>query len=118
MPSYKVMVDDNFHYMDENERWELGVFATAEEALEACRRLVDRSLLEGYKDGATADELFENYKSFGDDPFILTLEDAPKVSFSAWTYARTRASELTAADPEGLRRRQTISDGKPEPRSS
>jgi hypothetical protein len=109
------MVDDNFHYMDESERWELGVFSTAEEALEACRRLVDRSLLESYKDGATADELFDDYKSFGDDPFIIALEDAPRVSFSAWTYARQRASELTTADPKGLQQRQTILGGKPNP---
>ena len=33
---YKVMVDDNFHYMEEDERYQLGTFATAEEALAAC----------------------------------------------------------------------------------
>jgi hypothetical protein len=46
MSPYKVMVDDNFHYMAEDERWEYGTFATAEEALDACRRLVDEALLE------------------------------------------------------------------------
>jgi hypothetical protein len=107
------MVDDNFHYMDESERWELGVFASAEEALEACRRLVDRSLADGYKAGATAAELFAHYKSFGDDPFIVALDDAPKPSFSAWTYAQARAVELTAPDPEGSRRRQAILDAVP-----
>jgi hypothetical protein len=25
-PRYKVMVDDNFHYQDEDERWEYGVY--------------------------------------------------------------------------------------------
>ena len=29
---YRVLVDDNFHYQDENERWEAGAFVTAEEA--------------------------------------------------------------------------------------
>jgi hypothetical protein len=55
MSPYKVMVDDNFHYMAEDERWEYGTFATAEEALDACRRLVDEALLEEYRDGATAE---------------------------------------------------------------
>jgi hypothetical protein len=32
MSPYKVMVDDNFHYMAEDERWEYGTFASAEEA--------------------------------------------------------------------------------------
>jgi len=113
MPSYKVMVDDNFHYMDENERWEFGVFASAESALEVCRRLVDRSLVDGYKAGATAAELFDHYKSFGDDPFIVALDDAPRLKFSAWTYAQERAVELTAPDPEGARRRQAILDATP-----
>jgi hypothetical protein len=113
MPSYKVMVDDNFHYMDESERWELGVFASAEAALEACRRLVDRSLVDGYKAGATAAELFDHYKSFGDDPFIVALDDAPKPSFSAWTYAQARALELAVPDPEGSRQRQAILDAGP-----
>jgi hypothetical protein len=45
MSPYKVMVDDNFHYMEEDERWEYGTFATAEEALDACRRLVDEAMI-------------------------------------------------------------------------
>jgi hypothetical protein len=107
------MVDDNFHYMDESERWELGVFASAEAALAACRRLVDRSLVESYKAGATASELFEHYKSFGDDPFIVALDDAPRLKFSAWTYAQERAAELSAPDPDGSRLRQAILDATP-----
>ena len=46
MSQYKVMVDDNFHYMDEDERWEYGTFPTVEEALAACRKVVDASLAE------------------------------------------------------------------------
>jgi hypothetical protein len=92
MASYKVMVDDNFHYMDEDERWELGSFATSAEALAACRKLVDESLVEEYRDGATAEQLFDRYTSFGDEPFVVALDGAPKVDFSARTYARERAA--------------------------
>ncbi len=79
MSPYKVMVDDNFHYMEEDERWEYGTFASAEEALDACRRLVDEALMAEYRDGATAEQLFVRYTSFGDDPFIVALDDAEKV---------------------------------------
>jgi hypothetical protein len=41
---YRVMVDDNFHYMDEDERFEHGSFPTAEEAIAACKRIVDEIL--------------------------------------------------------------------------
>jgi hypothetical protein len=41
MSLYKVMVDDNFHYREEDERWEFGTFAAAEAAIAACRKLVD-----------------------------------------------------------------------------
>jgi hypothetical protein len=108
MALYKVMVDDNFHYMDEDERWELGSFASADEALAACRELVDESLVEEYRDGATAEQLFDRYASFGDEPFVVALDGAPKLDFSARTYAERRVRELTAPGPEGLRRREAV----------
>jgi hypothetical protein len=96
MPSYTVMVDDNFHYMDEDERWQHGIFATAEEAVAACRQLVERSLLEQFKPGMTAAQLYEQYAFFGEDPFVLALEGAERVDFSARDYARERAEALCA----------------------
>src|ERR1700730_17788675 len=83
MSPYKVLIDDNAHFQDESERAEHGTFATAEAALEACRRLVDESLLAEYKDGETAGKLCERFTSFGDDPFIVALDGAAKVEFSA-----------------------------------
>lgn len=91
MPSYTVMVDDNFHYMDPDERWQCGTFTSLEEALAMCRQLVDRSLQEFYKPGMTAAELHEQYSFFGDDPFIVGLEGSDeRVPFSARDYARQR----------------------------
>jgi hypothetical protein len=40
------MVDDNFHYMDDEDRYELGIFSTIEEAIAACKRIVDADLTE------------------------------------------------------------------------
>ena len=94
---YKVLVDDNFHYMDESERHEHGNFATLEEAMRACASIVEQSLEESYQPGMTAGELLERYVSFGDDPFIVAPPGAVEgVPFSARDYAHRRAEEICA----------------------
>ncbi len=97
MPRYQVMVDDNFHYQDPEERREQGVYATLEEAIAACREIVDRSLAEEHRPGASAEALLDRYASFGDDPFIVVLDglDA-RAAFSAWRYAEERARAICA----------------------
>lgn len=92
---FVVKVDDNFHYMDEDERWTLGVFSTLELAIEACKRVVDQSLQECFEPGISAERLLAQYKSFGDDPFIVGGDDS--VKFSAWDYAAQRCQRM--ADP-------------------
>jgi hypothetical protein len=59
MPRYKVMVDDNFHYQEEDVRREHGVYETLEEARAICRTLVDGSLKEEYRPGISAEKLYE-----------------------------------------------------------
>lgn len=90
---YLVLVDDNYHYMDPDERWTLGHYATLAEAITACKQLVEECLGEYYQPGMTADELYSQYTSFGDDPFILG--SSQRVPFSAWDYARQRSAEMT-----------------------
>ncbi len=91
---YRVLVDDNFHYQDESERYELGTFATLDEAIAACRRIVDEDLAAQLKPGMTAEELYRHYTMFDRDPFIVVPGGEPAVPFSAWDYARKRCSEL------------------------
>jgi hypothetical protein len=89
MLRYRVLVDDNYHYMDPGERYELGTYDSAEDALAVCRQLVDLSLNEGYQPGMTAEALFGYYKNFGDDPFIVVLGGSDEsAKFSAWSYAQ------------------------------
>jgi hypothetical protein len=98
MSQYKVMVDDNFHYMEEDERWEYGTFATAAAAFAACRKVVDESLIAEFRPGITATQLYDRYTSFGDEPFIIAPPGATEdVSFSARDYARSRIEALCAA---------------------
>ena len=69
---YEVYVDDNFHYMDESERYKLGEFETCEEAVAACKKIVDEFLEQGYTKGVSFKELYEGYIGFGEDPFIVS----------------------------------------------
>ncbi len=101
---FTIFVDDNFHFMDESERYELGVYATLEEALEVSKKIVDDFLLDALKPGMTSENLYASYQSFGDDPFIIA--DPPLgtgILFSAWDYAKLRCVELCrpAQDREG-----------------
>ena len=92
--TYKVFVDDNFHYMDEDERYLGGTFETYDEALLYCKRIVEAFLEDAYKAAMTSEELFKLYRSFGEDPFIRADPGAFDPPFSAWEYARQRCEEI------------------------
>jgi hypothetical protein len=98
MPAYKVLIDDNFHYMDESERIEHGVFATAADAIAACQRIVEDSLRDLLEPGMTPTELHVAYTLFGSDPFIVSVDGAERVDFSAWTYAQGRSAAIAEGD--------------------
>ena len=92
-PPYTVFVDDNYHHGDESERYKLGTFASLEEAVAAAKAVVDQSLAAAHTPGMTADELYEAYVNFGEDPFIVP-KGPDAASFSAWSYARERCNEI------------------------
>jgi hypothetical protein len=95
--SYKVLIDDNYHFTDESERIQHGVFATADQAIVACKQIVDECLQPMLQPGITAAALYGQYKDFGDDPYIMPVDpnDSP-VGFSAWEYAKERCQVLGA----------------------
>jgi hypothetical protein len=95
---FTVVIADNFHYMDESEKYEHGKFETLEAAIAASKRIVDEFLVSAVQPGMTADALYSQYTSFGDDPYIIGSNE-PGVPFSAWTYAKARCSELCGSPP-------------------
>jgi hypothetical protein len=100
---YRVLIDDNFHYMDEDERYEYGMFGTTDEAIAACKWIVDRCLKSMMKPGMTAAALYELYVSFGEDPFVMAVDPtAARVKFSAWDNAKERCEVLTRNWPQHL----------------
>lgn len=89
---YVVYVDDNFHYMDESERYKLAEFDDCQSAIAACKQIVDE-FLNGCDQKIDAAERFKEYTMFGEDPWISS--DDPNCKFSAWSYAQERCQEPT-----------------------
>ncbi len=100
--TYKVLVDDNFN-LGQNmeaffsgeeppERDVIGEFATPEEALAACKRIVQENIEAVAKPGMTGEQIFAAYKSFGSDPFVRGVE------FSAWGFAKELAERKEHQD--------------------
>lgn len=93
--TYNVVVASNFHYMDQSEHYAAGVFESADDALRLARKIVDESL-PAYQPGMTADQMFDAYKAFGEDPFIVPATDTSR--FSAWEYAAQLCKEMCVTD--------------------
>lgn len=99
MPQYKVLVADNYHYGDPDDRYEHGIFDTLDAALAACRAIVETSLSELHAPGMSARELYHRYRLFGADPFIVSVgpaapNEATEPPFSAWDYAQQQTKRL------------------------
>ena len=90
---YIVYVDDNFHYGEEEERYKRDEYDGCQAAIDACMKIVDDFMRQGYREGISFKELWEGYMIFGEDPFIVSDDDSCR--FSAWTYAKQRCRELT-----------------------
>lgn len=93
---YKVIVNDNYHYMDNEYQYEYGSFATADEAIEAAKKIVDEYLLSDFTPGISAAMLYKRYQMFGEDPFIIA-EPKENISFSAWDYAKKSCEDMCSS---------------------
>ena len=68
---YIVMIDDNFHYMDEGHRYKHGEFSTYADAVAACKKILDEELDNMLKQGVDSKDLSSTWSMFGVDPFII-----------------------------------------------
>lgn len=93
---FKVLVDDNFHHMDKDERYALGEFEDWLAAVSAAKRLVDEFLAAHYKPGMSAADLYAQYTGFGEDPFVVPQPEG--CEFSAWRYAHSRCDAICGAE--------------------
>jgi len=77
---------------------QVGEFATQDEAVAACKRVIDEFLAREHKPGMTAVRLFSHYQNFGESPFIFgeaghTMDAR---AFNHLQYARSRCDEICA----------------------
>ena len=87
-PKYKVQIDDNFHFMDEDERVFHDEFDTPTQAIVACQKIVDANIESITENETDPDKAYESYVCFGDDPWIEGVE------FSASEYAKIKIKEM------------------------
>ena len=86
--AYAIIVADNYHYMDKDEHYQSAVVESADLVLAACQSIVDSYLESALKDGVSVGGLYQSYKMFGEDPFIVAKDGSAPVHFSAWDYAK------------------------------
>ncbi len=77
---YSVKVDDNYHSMDESERYDDASYPTLGQAIERCKAITMASLKACYEKGIDANKLHAQWLMFGDDPFIVGAEGKPPFS--------------------------------------
>ena len=95
---FTVYVDDNFWYMEEDERYTAGTFSSYEAALTLAKGIVERGLKNHLADGKPAKDWLGSYMDFGEDPWIKpTPEGIPR--FSAWKYAEELAAQHVGNTP-------------------
>ena len=93
--SYRVSAAENSHYMDEDERRLVGVYEDIEQALAACRYVIDRSLRELHDEQMRPDELFRLWSVMGEDAWVVPVDEGlPMPDFSGRDYARLRSEDI------------------------
>jgi len=95
---FKILVYENWNYMNE-EYYTGGEYESYEIAVGVCKRIVDVCLKEKYKEGMSADDLYQHYVDDGEDPAIFPR---PKENaFSGWDYAKECCSEICKENAGG-----------------
>ena len=84
---FKIFVDDNYHYMDESERYAAGSYDSLDEAVNKCKELTIKSLENLYEKGITPEKLQIQWSMFGEDPYVFGGCGA--VPFSARRFVST-----------------------------
>ena len=89
---YIVLIDDNFHFMDESERYSSGTYTTYEEAVEKCKQIVDEFLEDAISPEDSVDSLYTCWLMYGENPFIIGENVG---DFSSTEFAKLRCEKLT-----------------------
>lgn len=87
--TFHLRVYDNYHYNDESEAYNTGLFNTYEDALQAAKGVVNEFLADNWRKGMTPKDLHVLFLMFGDDPIVVPnerIENFDMPNFSAREY--------------------------------
>jgi guanosine-3',5'-bis(diphosphate) 3'-pyrophosphohydrolase len=91
---YNLKVYDNYHYADESEAYNHGLYDTYEEAEIAAKAIVNEFLENNWNRGMNPIILIAQYCLFGEDPVIMPAENPAGKNFSAREYANEIAETI------------------------
>ena len=91
---FEAFYDENSACQDPEAPSHAGRFATADEAIAECRRMVDADLDEVREPGMSGSAVLVQWQMWGRDPFIRADEGDQAPEWSAWKYAAIRAKTL------------------------
>ena len=91
---YRLVVYDNFHYMDDDEPYEKGEYETYELALADAKSMIESFLEFNWKNGMTPDQLIDVFNDFGEEPTIIPRNNDNGEIFSARKYVNEIAESI------------------------
>ncbi len=91
---YRLVVYDNFHYMDDDEPYEKGEYETYELALADAKLMIESFLEFNWKNGMTPDQLIDVFNDFGEEPTIIPRNNDNGEIFSARKYVKEIAESI------------------------
>jgi hypothetical protein len=95
MSRYTVMTDPNDPTYDDNPPSEVGIYPTADEAILACKTVIDEFLEVYVEECTTAAELYDMYVKFGADPYIVSVDpNDEQVNFNVEKYLKEQIQIL------------------------
>jgi hypothetical protein len=105
---FLLVVGGRYDPLSSERRYDAGDFQNQDEALAAAQKIIQRSLLECWREGMNTQELFESYRSSGEFPFMFSHQERDRVGSIRWRMrwwrrcAYAKASGMAAGRRKGV----------------
>lgn len=90
-PNFIVKSSDNSTYDTEESDYVYGAFETYEQAYAKCEEIIEDFLTSNKTEGMSAEELYHHYVSFGEEPYIKTIDGSECLPFPSIKYAKDQS---------------------------
>jgi hypothetical protein len=100
---FLLVVGGRYDPLSSERRYDAGDFQNQDEALAAAQKIIQRSLLECWREGMNTQELFESYRSSGEFPFMLSRQKRDPAGFDPLAYALVEALRICEGERDGGR---------------